>query len=98
MKRDFDVALKYALNMGLQIHPNALSLLRSMDGKSLDDVIKRIVKEKVRQRGALIEQKDVEHFLGIGDAADIEAEVKTLFESYAEHNVGRGRGRVCQPL
>jgi len=80
VKRDFDVALKYALSMGLQIHPNALSLLKSMDAKSLDGVIKHVVKEKMRQRGALIEQKDVEHFLGIGDVIDVAMEVKTLFD------------------
>ncbi|NIP62346.1 MAG: DNA-directed DNA polymerase II small subunit [Nitrosopumilaceae archaeon] len=65
MKKEITYALDYALNKGFQIHPNAFRLLENLDVKQLEKIIKEIVREKKKQNLYLINQDDLELFLGI---------------------------------
>lgn len=65
MKKEITYALDYALNKGFQIHPNAFRLLENLDVKQLEKIIKEIVREKKKQNIYLINQDDLESFLGI---------------------------------
>src|SRR3989338_4032364 len=49
MKKELTIALNYALNKGFQIHPNAFKFLENIDVKSLEKIIKEIVREKTKQ-------------------------------------------------
>ena len=80
MKRDVTVALNYALNKGFQIHPDALEILESIDSEQLQRIIKEIVREKSRQKLFLINQDDLETFLGIKEDESLKSEFKILFD------------------
>lgn len=80
MKKDVNYALDYALNKGFQIHPNALKILENVDVKELKHVIKKLVKEKIKQKHFLIEQDDLEFVLGIKEDQSIENEHRVLFD------------------
>lgn len=80
MRKDVNLALNYALNKGFQIHPNALKILENVDVKQLEKIIKEVVKEKTRQRLFLINQDDLETYLGIKDDEYLQNEHKILFE------------------
>jgi len=78
MNNDVTLALNYALNKGFQIHPNALKILQDVDSKQLQRIIKDLVKEKARQKNYLINQDDLETFLGIKEEVDLEVDYKIL--------------------
>lgn len=80
MKKNVAHVLDYALNKGFQIHPNALKILEDLDVKDLKDVIKQIVREKIRQKHYLISQDDLESFLGIKEDSSLENEHRILFD------------------
>jgi len=80
MKKDVSYALNYALNKGFQIHPAALKILESLDVKDLKHIIKEIVREKTKQKRYLINQDDLESFLGIKEDPSLENEHRILFD------------------
>jgi len=80
MKKNVTYALDYALNKGFQIHPDALKILEDLDVNDLKDVIKQIVREKIRQKRYLISQDDLESFLGIKEDSSLENEHRILFD------------------
>ena len=80
MKKNVTYALDYALNKGFQIHPDALKILEDLDVNDLKDVIKQIVREKIRQKHYLISQDDLESFLGIKEDSSLENEHRILFD------------------
>jgi len=80
MKKDVSYALNYALNKGFQIHPDALKILENLDVKDLKHIIKEIVREKTRQKLYLINQDDLELFLGIKEDQSLENEHRILFD------------------
>ena len=81
MNKEISVALNYALNKGFQIHPEALKILERIDVKELQHVIKELVREKSRQKLFLINQDDLESFLGIKEDENLKNEFKILFDS-----------------
>ena len=80
MKNNVTYALDYALNKGFQIHPDALKILEDFDVNDLKNVIKQIVREKIRQKHYLISQDDLESFLGIKEDSSLENEHRILFD------------------
>ena len=78
MNRDVSLALNYALNKGFQIHPDALEILENIDSAQLQRIIKEIVREKSRQKLFLINQDDLETFLGIKEDEALKTEFKIL--------------------
>ena len=80
MKKDVSFALNYALNKGFQIHPGALELLERVDINDLELVIKQIVRENSKQKRFLINQDDLESFLGLKEDKKLDAEHRILFD------------------
>jgi len=78
MEKDVVFAINYALNKGFQIHPNALKILERVDVNELERVIKEIVREKSKQKLFLINQDDLEVFLGLKDDEKLESEYRVL--------------------
>ena len=80
LRKEVAVALKYALNLGFQIHPAALQVLEELETGDHNTVIKYIVKKKTREGTRLISREDVESFLGIGQDVSLEANLVVLFD------------------
>lgn len=80
MKREISFALNYALNKGFQVHPDAFRILESIDVKQLEHIIKEIVKEKTKQKLFLINQDDLESYLGIKEDESLQSEFKVLYD------------------
>jgi DNA polymerase II small subunit len=78
MNYNVTLALNYALTKGFQIHPDALKILQDVDTKQLQRIIKDLVKEKAHQKNYLINQDDLETFLGIKEEADLKVDYKIL--------------------
>ena len=78
MEKDVVFAINYALNKGFQIHPDALKILERVDVKELERVIKEIVREKSKQKLFLINQDDLEVFLGLKDNQKLDDESRVL--------------------
>lgn len=78
MEKEVVFAVNYALNKGFQIHPNALKILEQVDIKELEHIIKQIVKEKSKQKLFLINQNDLEDFLGLKNDDNLENEFRVL--------------------
>lgn len=78
MEKDVVFAINYALNKGFQIHPDALKILERVDVNELERVIKEIVREKSKQKLFLINQDDLEIFLGLKDDEKLESEYRVL--------------------
>jgi len=70
MERDRVFALKYALNRGFQIHPDAFEILKAVPSTALEKVIKGMVRENSRQRRFQITSDDLESYLGLKDDGD----------------------------
>ena len=90
MKKDVSFALNYALNKGFQIHPGALELLERIDIKDLEVAIKQIVREKSKQKRYLINQNDLESFLGLGEIKKLENEHRVLFDPTSKITTAEG--------
>ena len=80
MKKELSYALDYALKKGFQIHPNALELLERVEIKDLELTIKQIVREKSKQKRFLINQDDLEEFLGLKEDKKLLNEHRVLFD------------------
>ncbi len=78
MEKEVVFAVNYALNKGFQIHPDALKILERVDIKELENIIKQIVREKSKQKLFLINQDDLEEFLGLKDDESIENEFRVI--------------------
>lgn len=78
MEKDVIFAINYALNKGFQIHPDALKILERVDVNELERVIKEIVREKAKQKLFLINQDDLEVFLGLKDDNKLESEYRVI--------------------
>ena len=63
MNENATAALKYALSKGFQIHPEAFKILEKIDSKELETIIKKVVREKVKQNLFLINQNDLKMFV-----------------------------------
>jgi len=90
MKKDVSFALNYALNKGFQIHPGALELLERIDIKDLEVAIKQIVREKSKQKQYLINQDDLEGFLGLSEDKKLENEHRVLFDPTSKITTAEG--------
>ncbi len=90
MNKEISVALNYALNKGFQIHPEALKILERIDVKDLQHVIKELVREKSRQKLFLINQDDLESFLGIKEDENLKNEFKILFDPSSKVTTAEG--------
>ena len=80
MIKDVSSALDFALNKGFQIHPNALRILEQVDVKELEKIIKQVVREKEKQKMFLINQQDLEVFLGIEEDEILDDYHEILFD------------------
>ncbi len=80
MIKDVSSALDFALNKGFQIHPNALRILEQVDVKELEKIIKQVVREKEKQKLFLINQQDLEVFLGIAEDEILDDFHEILFD------------------
>ena len=80
MNKDIAFVLNYALNKGFQIHPDALEILERVDVKELERIIKEIVREKLKQNLFLINQEDLQTFLGIKEDKKLENEHRVLWD------------------
>ncbi len=80
MKKDVTYALNYAINKGFQIHPGAYEILERINVEDLERVIKNIVREKSKQNRFLINQNDLETFLGIKNDVELENNYRVLFD------------------
>ncbi len=80
MKKELTYALDYALNRGFQIHPDAFKLLENIDVKHLEKIIKEIVREKSKQKLYLINQDDLEGFLGIKTDEVLKSDCRVEFD------------------
>jgi len=80
LKKDVTLALNYAFTKGFQIHPNALKVLEDIDSTQLQHIIKEVVREKTRQKLFLINQDDLESFLGIKEDENLQNDHRILFD------------------
>jgi len=80
LKKDVTYALNYAINKGFQIHPGAYEILERINVEDLEKVIKNIVREKSKQNKFLINQNDLETFLGIKNDIELENNHRVLFD------------------
>ena len=80
MRQEITEALSYALNKGIQIHPNALAALEDADATKLMRVMREVIVEKTRQHSSLITKDDIEAALGIKESTDITATFDVLFD------------------
>ena len=78
MNKEVTLALNYALNKGFQIHPDALKILEDVNSTELQKIIKDLVREKTKQKLYLINQDDLEIFLGIKEEVDLQVDYKIL--------------------
>ena len=78
MEKELVFAINYALNKGFQIHPDALKILERVDINDLEQIIKQIVREKVKQKLFQINQDDLEIFLGLKNDGELESELRVL--------------------
>ena len=78
MNKEVTLALNYALNKGFQIHPDALKILEDVNSTELQRIIKDLVREKAKQKLYLINQDDLETFLGIKEEVDLQVDYKIL--------------------
>lgn len=78
MEKDRLSALKYALNRGFQIHPDAFDILKSVPVTSLEKVVKEMIRENSRQRRYQITRDDLETYLGLKESSDVVAELRVL--------------------
>ncbi|MDC0186696.1 DNA-directed DNA polymerase II small subunit [Candidatus Nitrosopelagicus sp.] len=78
MDEEISSAVSYALNKGFQIHPDALEILHKIDVKELAQIIKDVVKEKLKQKQFLINEEDFEIYLGIKDDEEHQVEFEIL--------------------
>ena len=78
MEKELVYAINYALNKGVQIHPDALKILERIDINDLQEIIKKIVREKAKQKLFLINQGDLEVFLGLKNDEVLESELRIL--------------------
>ena len=76
MNKENILALNYALNKGIQIHPDAFKILTEIEAGKIEKVIKDIVKKKIRERQFQINKSDLETHLGISDDPLLQGEVK----------------------
>jgi DNA polymerase II small subunit len=90
LKKELSVALNYALNKGFQIHPDAFKFLENIDVKSLERIIKEIVREKTKQKLFQINQDDLEVYLGIKDDQTLQSDYKILFDPTLRITTGEG--------
>ena len=90
MKKELSVALNYALNKGFQIHPNAFKFLENVDVKSLEKIIKEIVREKTKQKLFQINQDDLEVYLGIKEDQTLQNDHKIIFDPTLKITSGEG--------
>ncbi len=90
LKKELTFALNYALNKGFQIHPNAFKILENVDVKKLEKIIKEIVREKTKQKLFLINQDDLETFLGIKEDQALKNEHKVLSDPTSKITTGEG--------
>ncbi len=78
MEKEVVFAINYAINKGFQIHPDALKILERVDINDLEQIIKKIVREKAKQKLFLINQDDLEVFLGLKSDGELESELRVL--------------------
>lgn len=90
MKKELTVALNYALNKGFQIHPDAFKFLENVDVKSLEKIIKEIVREKTKQKLFQINQDDLEVYLGIKEDQTLQNDHKIIFDPTLKITTGEG--------
>ncbi len=90
MKKELTVALNYALNKGFQIHPDAFKFLENVDVKSLERIIKEIVREKTKQKLFQINQDDLEVYLGIKEDQTLQNDHKIIFDPTLKITTGEG--------
>lgn len=90
LKKELTFALNYALNKGFQIHPDAFKILENVDVKKLEKIIKEIVREKTKQKLFLINQDDLETYLGIKDDPTLKNDHKILFDPTPKITSGEG--------
>lgn len=99
MNEKLSFVVNYALNKGFQIHPNALEILKNLDSSDLQKIIKEIVREKSKQKLFLINQDDLETYLGIKEIESLQSDVKILFDPTNKITTGEGvegYGRLFQ--
>jgi len=90
LKKELTFALNYALNKGFQIHPDAFKILENIDVKKLEKIIKEIVREKTRQKLFLINQDDLETYLGIKEDLNLKSEHRILSDPTSKITTGEG--------
>jgi DNA polymerase II small subunit len=90
LKKELTFALNYALNKGFQIHPDAFKILENVDVKKLEKIIKEIVREKTKQKLFLINQDDLETYLGIKDDPTLKNDHRILFDPTPKITSGEG--------
>ncbi|MCV0372818.1 MAG: DNA-directed DNA polymerase II small subunit [Nitrosarchaeum sp.] len=90
MKKELTFALNYALNKGFQIHPDAFKILENIDVKKLEKIIKEIVREKTKQKLFLINQDDLETYLGIKEDPNLKNEHRILSDPTSKITTGEG--------
>lgn len=90
LKKELTFALNYALNKGFQIHPEAFKILETVDVKKLEKIIKEIVREKTKQKLFLINQDDLESYLGIKEDKALKNEHKILSDPTLKITTGEG--------
>lgn len=62
---DVSAIIQYALSNGLQVNPDALRVIKSVDAEEMGRIIKKIVNTKIRGGGNTINKTDIEVALGI---------------------------------
>lgn len=90
LKKELTFALNYALNKGFQIHPDAFKILENIDVKKLEKIIKEIVREKTKQKLFLINQDDLETYLGIKEDPNLKNEHRILSDPTSKITTGEG--------
>lgn len=75
MDRELTLALNYALNKGIQIHPDAFKILAGVEAGKVEGIIRVMVKEAAKERRFQINKDDLEAHLGISDDPLLQGDV-----------------------
>ena len=90
MKKDVVSVLNYAVNKGFQIHPDAYKILEKVNVTDVEKIIKEIIREKSKQNLFLINQNDLETYLGLKDNNELNSDCRVLFDPSSKITSGEG--------
>ena len=90
MEKSVRQALDYAIKKGFQIHPGVVGLLREVEARDLDKIIRDVVREKAVNRDYHIGLDDMMGYLGLDVDDSLRSDHAILFDCTAGITIPEG--------